>query len=167
MRAVAVEPGGGRVWLSQGGTDTGLGIVIDPKGTYDDSPGSPTWFSSDDVYTALSVGPAARDRLVAAIDVTGGLVAGTIDPITTATATGCGSAPRPRRRCVRVARRRAAIAACRRIRSPASPTTPQRHDLVRAQEPRRGALAAIGQRLDVVDGVPGRRPRRRRSRRRG
>ncbi|MFN8424611.1 MAG: two-component regulator propeller domain-containing protein, partial [Anaerolineae bacterium] len=81
VRAVAVEPGGGRVWLSQGeGTDTGLGIVIlDPKGTYDDSPGSPTWFSSDDVYTALSVGPAARDRLVAAIDVTGGLVAGTID----------------------------------------------------------------------------------------
>ncbi|MEO8082285.1 MAG: two-component regulator propeller domain-containing protein [Ardenticatenales bacterium] len=82
VRAVAVEPGGGRIFVSQGeGTDAGLGLsILDPKGTYDDSPGSPIAFNSDDLYTSLTLGPTAvRDRLASAIDVSNGLVVGTID----------------------------------------------------------------------------------------
>lgn len=81
--AVAVEQPSGRVWLSQGeGTDTGLGLVVlDPRGTFDDSPGSPSWFDSDDVYTRLEIGDGpARDRRASAIAVAGGApIVGTLD----------------------------------------------------------------------------------------
>ena len=83
VRAIAVEAGAGRIWLSQGeGTDVGLGLtVLDPRATFDDSPGSPSWFDSDDVYTSWSVGdPSARNRRASAIVVDDGRpIVGTID----------------------------------------------------------------------------------------
>ncbi len=81
--AVAVDPTTGRVWLSQGeGTDTSLGLVVlDPRGTFDDSPGSPSWFDSDDVYTRLDIGSGPnRDRRASALAVDAdGPIVGTVD----------------------------------------------------------------------------------------